>query len=85
MIEFEIFKEDNDYNIKKLAQPYFYSHLNNKKVISIQALKYQNKELIKIDFSNKFRSQFDLLLMFGGVLLIVLITYNIYCITRILK
>lgn len=85
LIEFEIFKEDNDYEIKNLTQPYFYSHLNNKKIISIQALKYKNKELIKIDFSNKFRSQFDLLLMFGGVLLIVLITYNIYCITRILK
>ena len=85
LIEFEIFKEDNDYNIKKLVQPYFYSHLNNKKIISIQALKYQNKELIKIDFSNKFQGRFDLLLMFGGVLFIVLITYNIYCITRILK
>ncbi|WP_334124925.1 hypothetical protein [Empedobacter brevis] len=85
LIEFEIFKEDNDYNIKKLAQPYFYSHLNNKKVISIQALKYQNKELIKIDFSNKFRSQFDLLFIFVGVVLVGFITYNIYNITRILK
>ncbi|WP_038337299.1 hypothetical protein [Empedobacter falsenii] len=85
LIEFEIFKEDNDYKIKKLAQPYFYSHLNNKKIISIQALKYQNKELIQIDFSNKFQGRFDLLLMYLGVLLIVLITYNIYCITRILK
>ena len=83
MIEFEIFKEDNDYNIKKLTQPYFYSHFNNKKVISIQALKYQNKKLIKIDFSNKFRSQFDLLFMF--VVLVGFITYNIYNITRILK
>lgn len=85
LIEFEIFKGDNDYNIKKLAQPYFYSHLNNKKVISIQALKYQNKELIKIDFSNKFRSQFDLLFIFVGVVLVGFITYNIYNITRILK
>ena len=48
-------------------------------------LKTKNKELIKIDFSNKFQGRFDLLLMFGGVLFIVLITYNIYCITRILK
>lgn len=85
LIEFKIFEEDNDYKIKKLKQPYFYSHLNNKRVINIQALNYQNKELIKVDYSNKFKNQLGLLSALVSSIVIGLILHSSYNISKIIK
>lgn len=85
LIEFEIFKEDNDYNIKNLEQPYFYSHLNNKKVISIQALKLDNQNLINIKpQANNHESNLNLSYFFILVS-VVLIGHSLYNVSKILK
>lgn len=85
LIKFKIFKEDDDYNINNLKQPYFYSHLNKKRVITIQALSFQNIELINVDFSNQFQNQHYLLSIYFGIILIGFILYSGYDISKIIK
>ena len=85
VIEFEIFKEDNDYSIKKLAQPYFSSHFNNKKIISIRGLKYDNQNLININPQENNNESYLNLSYFFIIATAIIIIHSLYYLSKILK
>lgn len=81
-IEFNIYKEDDEYKIKKLTQPYFLSHFNNKNGVTIQSIKYKNLDLITIDTLDKNNEG---VLYLSSFILIFLSVYLGYCLYYIFK